>query len=56
MWQVALDLAREDLAVSSVEYAFLLAIVGAGILAAVVGLGEHIATRMNTAATTIQTP
>ena len=42
-------LAREESGISAVEYALLLALIGAGIAAAAFGLGEQVTTNIETA-------
>lgn len=54
MWECWLVLAQDESAVSAVEYAILLSIIGAGLFAAVLGLGMQIATEYDTAAATLQ--
>jgi len=47
---------RDDSGASAAEYALILAIVGAGIAAAAVGLGTSISNAMDTAGDCIETP
>jgi len=48
-----LNMLRDDSGASAAEYALILAIVGAGIAAAAIGLGGTISDSMNTAGTCI---
>jgi len=45
---------REDSGVSAVEYAMMLSLIGAGLVAAVLGLGSQVGTKFNDAATVLQ--
>ncbi len=49
----AVALFRGESGISSVEYALLLAMIGAGLVAAVGLVGANVSTRINTAATTV---
>lgn len=49
----AWELMADDIAVSSVEYAALLSLIGAGILAAVLSLSDAIAVRFTSASDTV---
>jgi pilus assembly protein Flp/PilA len=49
-----LTLLAEDSGVSAVEYAIMLSMIGAGVAAAVVGLGSQVGNNINDAATVLK--
>ncbi|MCB2186653.1 MAG: hypothetical protein KQJ78_09565 [Deltaproteobacteria bacterium] len=53
MWQAAGILWREDTAISSVEYALMLALIGAALLGACVALGAAMVDRYTEASQTL---
>lgn len=56
LFKVAGKFLRDDKGISSVEYALLLAFIGAGVAAAALTLGEAVEGKLGDAATTIGTP
>jgi len=54
-WKKMMGLVKEEKAISSVEYALLLALIGVGIATAAAGLGDRVAANI-TDATTALTP
>lgn len=53
MWGYFLEFLADESAISAVEYAGLLALIGAGILGAIMGLGDAISDDYTEAASTI---
>ncbi len=53
MWVYCLDFFADESAISAVEYAGLLALIGAGIMGAILGLGDAISDDYTQAASTI---
>ena len=53
MWDYCMEFIADESAISAVEYADLLALIGAGILGAVLGLGDAISDDYTQAANTI---
>jgi pilus assembly protein Flp/PilA len=49
-----LTLLAEDSGISAVEYAIMLSMIGAGMVAAVVGLGSQVGNNINDAATVLK--
>ena len=55
-WKSVMRLVRDESGISAVEYALLLALIGAGVAAAALALGTAVTGRITAAATTIGGP